>query len=182
MKKQTSNVENSGSSWATASFNVEENSDLDTSNESYISDSEEVSDGEEEENKNLSQHDKTLKESCKVLSREAKALVGRRFSKYFDRIGVLPENYWRQSHQEYQRSRWIKLTFDGRTKRYGQKKPKQLEDLLELVKKRFGVLKYILQTGQFKPLMYFKSVKMACNIQIETSTDLTEMFDLVEMS
>lgn len=69
------------------SFNVEENSDLDTSNESYMSSSEELSDGEEQESyKNVQKN---------VLSREAKALVGRRFSKYFDRIGVLPENYWR---------------------------------------------------------------------------------------
>ena len=69
------------------SFNMEDNSDLDTSNESYMSSSEEeLSDGEEVK--------QNLKSST-VLSREAKALVGRRFSKYFDRIGVLPENYWR---------------------------------------------------------------------------------------
>lgn len=82
---------------------MEDNSDLDTSNESYIS----STDSDDEEGLNQQRQP--------PLTREAKALVGRRFSKYFDRIGMLPENYWRQqgNHPEYDKSRWIKMTFDG---------------------------------------------------------------------
>ena len=74
------------------SFNVEDNSDLDTSNESYISSSEEeLSDGEEDkEDAKIPGQKKNI-----VLTRETKAIIGRRFNKHFDRIGVLAENYWR---------------------------------------------------------------------------------------
>ena len=84
--------------WASTGFNLEYyNSDLDTSNESIMS----------------SDSDEAPKLGSVQLTREAKALVGRRFSNYFNKIGILPEIYWNQMHQDYQKNTWIKLTFDG---------------------------------------------------------------------
>ena len=44
------------------------------------------------------------------------------------------------------------------------------------------MIKYILETGQFKPIVCFKSVKMAIPVQIESNTDLAEVYNLEEFS
>ena len=42
--------------------------------------------------------------------------------------------------------------------------PKQLEDVLELAKKRFEVLRIILDTNQFKPFISFKPAKLESRV------------------
>ena len=54
--------------------------------------------------------------------------------------------------------------------------------MIELAKKRFGVLKHILETGQFKPLVTVKSPKMQKAVLIETNGDLKELNDLLSAS
>ena len=118
--------------------NFEDNSDLDTSNDSYMSSDDESND--------------------KELNREEKAIVSRRFQEYFNKVRVTSDEYWRNGQKNYNRSEWIKLTFDGQTKRC-KVRPSSLEDLLNLAKKRFGVLPFILDTEQFKPIISIRQAK-----------------------
>ena len=57
--------------------------------------------------------------------------------------------------------------------------PKQLEDVLELAKKRFEVLRIILDTNQFKPFISFKPAKLESRVQVETTRDLVELYDMM---
>lgn len=106
-------------------FNVEDNSDLDTSNESYMSSSSE----EEDQSSDLrgtfsatpqgvpSSSAKELKQ-LREFTREEKALVSRRFDPYFDSKRLNSDDFWRQSSKRrYDVKDWIKLTFDSQVKR-----------------------------------------------------------------
>lgn len=73
---------------------------------------------------------------------------------------------------------WIKLSVDGVKKRIYDT-PRELDHLIELAKMRFGVLKYILATGQFKPYVSFKSPAISKNIYLETNRDLIEHCEIV---
>lgn len=117
-------------------FNVEENEDLNTSNESYMSSS-------DDEDGNKKVYRLTFSAD---LTREEKALLSRRFEPYFTRRKIDAWDYFRQRTKEYNRKEWIKLCFDGLIKRCNQV-PKNLGDLIELGKNRFGVFKHILATG-----------------------------------
>ena len=164
-------------------FNAEDNSDLDTSNESYMSSSD-----EEEEFPTLlidgpnngrisfgGNPQPSLKSGIHVMkefTREDKALVSRRFEPYFRKIRVDAWDYFHPNNKKiYNRKDWMKLQFDGQIKRC-HTMPQNLEELLKLARSRFGVLECILETGQFKPLVTFKSPKMAKHVLIETSIDL----------
>ena len=59
--------------------------------------------------------------------------------------------------------------------------PRQLEDVLELAKKRFEVLSIILETNQFKPFISFKPAKLTSRVQLETTTDLVELYDMMSL-
>ena len=60
-------------------YNAEDNSDLDTSNESYMSSSDDDDD-----------------RNCRELSREEKALFGRRFEPYFYKIRLPSDEFFRR--------------------------------------------------------------------------------------
>lgn len=79
------------------------------------------------------------------LSRVDKAILSRRFEPHFLKQKTNAEDFFRGALSSYQRANWIKLTFDGETKRVLYS-VKDLSSLLELAKKRFGVLKYLLAT------------------------------------
>jgi len=167
-------------------YNAEDNSDLDTSNDSYMSSSDDelpeteyeefhtrVSFGSAREPESVGSSG--LIKVMKELTREEKALVSRRFEPYFRRIRMDAFDYFRpQNRKVYDRKDWMKLEFDGQIKRCNTT-PIRLDELLELARSRFGVLEHILETGQFKPLVTFKSPKMAKLVLIETSSDLEEI-------
>ena len=137
-------------------FNAEDNSDFDTSNESYMS----SSDDEEEEdlpdfaqnvNERLSFGGSSAAMrnpmAVKNLTREDKALLQRRFEPFFQRIRMDASEYFHPNNRRpYDRKGWIKLQFDGQIKRC-YRAPANLTELLELARSRFGVLECILETG-----------------------------------
>ena len=51
-------------------------------------------------------------------------------------------------------------------------------DLIDLAKKRFGVLQHILDTQQFKPIVSFKAPQLSDHILLESTQDLLEMYNL----
>ena len=141
-------------------FNAEDNSDFDTSNESYMSDDPD--------------------EACvpqREFTREEKAIFSRRFEPYFARKRMTSDDYWRGARVPYARTQWLKLTFDGQTKRCIER-PAELNRLLELAKERFGVFRHILASGQFKPFVSFKADKLARFVHIQSSKDLQELYSL----
>lgn len=113
----------------------------------------------------------------KELTREEKSLLGRRFEPYFDKMRISADEYFRRGRQPFDRAEWIKLTFDGETKRV-HKRPKNIEELFEIAKKRFGVLRKILDTEQFKPIASFQHEKIASHVQIESQADMNEFYAL----
>ena len=108
-------------------MNIEDNDDLNTSNESYISSS---SDSDQEldfraENRNTfgSQEQpkqKLLYKEYKDLNREERALVSRRFQPYFNKFNISTDEYWRRGRRTYDNRQWLKITFDGEMKRINE--------------------------------------------------------------
>ena len=105
--------------------------------------------------------------------------MSRRCEAYFQRRNIDAWDFFRQRRKPYERKDWLKLAFDGQVKRC-HAKPKGLDELFELARKRFGVLRHILMTGQFKPLLTFKSSRIAKLVLIETTNDLEELMQLIE--
>ena len=53
--------------------------------------------------------------------------------------------------------------------------------MLELAKKRFEVLRIILETNQFKPYISFKPPELNSNVHIESTADLVELYDMIHL-
>lgn len=53
---------------------------------------------------------------------------------------------------KYEKRKWLKITFDGVVKRFPNP-PKDLDKILELARRRFGVLDKVLETGNFKAVI-----------------------------
>ena len=101
--------------------NIEDNDDLNSSNESYISSSS-GDDDEEFDSRNTfgSQEppkQKLLYKEFKDLNREERALVSRRFQPYFNKMNINVDEYWRRGRRTYDSRQWLKITFDGEMKR-----------------------------------------------------------------
>ena len=100
--KVVQNIVGYDSNWV----NVEDNDDLNTSNESYISSS-------SEEDQVERQSFGSLKRPKKELTREERALVSRRFELYFNKVKLSPDEYWRRGKRDYDNRQWLKIEFDG---------------------------------------------------------------------
>lgn len=167
-------------------YNIEDNSDLNTSNESYMSSS---SSDLEEDVDVPSQRDlngnsfagsmmslqgakpPNNMRMMRKFSRGDQAIAARRFESYFTKLKIEPEDYFKTERRMYDRKNWIKLCFDGMIKRFNIA-PKKIQELYEVASSRFSVLKHILESGQFKPLVTYKSPKMAMQVLLETDNDL----------
>lgn len=69
-------------------------------------------------------------------NREEKALISRRFEPYFRKRNIDAWDYFRSSNsvrKQYERSDWIKLSFDGRVKRVNMR-PGKLDDIYKLAR------------------------------------------------
>ena len=77
-------------------------------------------------------------------------------------------------NETYEKSNWIKATFDKKTKRFANP-PKDLDELSNLFKRRFGVLREVCEYGQ-KPVIHYKPSSNLAYKQIETSMDLLRAF------
>ena len=77
-------------------------------------------------------------------------------------------------NETYERSNWIKATFDNKTKRFANP-PRELDALRNFFKRRFSVLNEIIDMGYTAVVSY----KPASNLPyqtIETSMDLLKAF------
>ena len=72
--------------------------------------------------------------------------------------------------ETYEKSNWIKATFDNKTKRFANP-PKNLDELRNLLKRRFGVLREILDMGYIAIISYKPASNLAYR-PIETSMEL----------
>ena len=100
-------------------FCIEDNSDWNSSNSSILSDDEE---GESQQVFN----------PTKKYNQQELEKLNRRFNGY-------EHTYLNET---YEKSNWIKATFDKKTKRFANP-PKDLDELLVLLKRRFGVLRAV---------------------------------------
>ena len=98
-------------------FCVDDNSDYNTSNSSILS-----SEDEGESFQQFNPHKKFNKSELEMLSK---------------RFDGFEQSYMIET---YEKSNWIKATFDNKTKRFANP-PKDLDELRSLFKRRFGVLR-----------------------------------------
>ena len=130
---------------------IDDNSDWNSSNSSILS--------SDEEGESFQVFNPTKKYTQEELEK-----LGRRFTGY--------ENTY--LNETYEKSKWIKATFDKKTKRFANP-PKDLEELLILFKRRFGVLRNICEMGH-KPLIHYKPSNNLAYKTIENSMDLLNAY------
>ena len=130
---------------------IDDNSDWNSSNSSILS--------SDEEGESFQIFNPTKKYTQEELEK-----LGRRFPGY--------ENTY--LNETYEKSNWIKATFDKKTKRFANP-PKNLEELLILLKRRFGVLRNICEMGH-KPLIHYKPSNNLAYKPIENSMELLNAY------
>ena len=132
---------------------IDDNSDFNSSNSSILS--------SDEEGESFQVFNPTKKYSQAQLDK-----LNNRFVGY--------ENTYLNA--TYEKSNWIKATFDKKTKRFANP-PKDLDELINLFKRRFGVLRAVCEMGQ-KPIIHYKPSNNLAYKQVETSRDLLTAFNL----
>ena len=130
---------------------IDDNSDYNSSNSSILS--------SDEEGESFQVFNPTKKYSQAQLDKLNKRFVGY-------------ENTY--LNETYEKSNWIKATFDKKTKRFANP-PKDLDELTNLFKQRFGVLRAVCEMGQ-KPVIHYKPSSNLAYKQIKTSMDLLTAF------
>ena len=124
-------------------FCVDDNSDYNTSNSSCMS--------SEDEDDCFQKYDPSKKFNKSELE-----VRSRRFAGY--------------ESKTYDKSNWIKATFDNKTKRFPNP-PNNIEELHVLLKRRFGVLREVLEMGYTAVITYKPASNLAYR-PIQTSTEL----------
>ena len=109
---------------------IDDNSDFNSSNSSILS--------SDEEGESFQVFNPTKKYSQAQLDK-----LNNRFVGY--------ENTYLNA--TYEKSNWIKATFDKKTKRFANP-PGDLNELINLFKRRFGVLRAVCEMGQ-KPVIHY---------------------------
>ena len=132
---------------------IDDNSDFNSSNSSILS--------SDEEGESFQVFNPTKKYSQAQLDK-----LNNRFVGY--------ENTYLNA--TYEKSNWVKATFDKKTKRFANP-PKDLDELINLFKRRFGVLRAVCEMGQ-KPIIQYKPSNNLAYKQVETTRDLLTAFNL----
>ena len=80
-------------------------------------------------------------------------LLNRCFASYFTRKEFTASEFVSSlAKSAYEKSKWIKVTFDKQTKRFPNP-PKDLDQFVDYARTRFSVLDKVLETGNFKSVV-----------------------------